>query len=177
VSLYNIFLGHFSPAPFMLTIRPATIRDVPLIRELILALAEYERLAHVVVVTEEDLRRDGFGPQPKFRVLLAEYGGQNAGYALFYEFYSTFEGRAGLFLEDLFVREVFRGKGIGKALLVRLSALAVEEERFALRWEVLDWNTPAIEFYKSLGGRFRDGWKTVSLEGDALRNLGSSQPA
>ncbi|MBS1850357.1 MAG: GNAT family N-acetyltransferase [Acidobacteria bacterium] len=161
----------------MLTIRPATARDVPVLRELILALAEYERLAHTVVVTEEELLRDGFGPQPKFRALLAEYDGQNAGYALFYEFYSTFEGRTGLFLEDLFVRPGFRGQGMGKALLARLSALAVQEDRFAVRWDVLDWNTPAIEFYQSLGGRFRDSWKTVSLEGEALRTLGSSQPA
>ena len=153
----------------MLNIRSATREDVALLRALIRELAAYEKKVHKTVVTEEDLLRDGFGPQQKFRALIAEWEGETAGYALFFYFYSTFQGRPALFLEDLFVPDRFRGKGIGKALLAAVAKLAIEEECFGMRWEVLDWNTPAIEFYKRLGADFLDERRVVALVGDALR--------
>jgi len=111
-----------------------------------------------------------FGPDPKFRALIAEWKGQPAGYALFFGYYSTWAG-AGLYLEDLFVRSPFRGKGIGMALLAAVASIALQENRCAMRWEVLDWNQKAIELYKSLGAEFRDEWKSVLLTDDALRRL------
>jgi GNAT superfamily N-acetyltransferase len=141
------------------------------LKSLIMELAEFERLSHEVIITEEDLRRDGFGPQPKFRALIAEWSGELAGYAFIYTSYSTFKGRAGIFLEDLFVRTQFRGKGIGKALLAKIAQIAREEKCYGVRWEVLDWNQPAIDFYKSLGAEFRDPWKSVSLSGEPLQKL------
>jgi GNAT superfamily N-acetyltransferase len=152
----------------MLSIRPATVEDVPLLRTLIQELAGFERLSDAVVITEDDLRRDGFGPQPKFRALIAEWDDKAAGYACFFHFYSTFEGKPGLFLEDLFVRDKFRGKGIGKALLARVAQIAQQENCLGLRWEVLDWNTAAIEFYTKLGARFRKDWKVVMLVDEAF---------
>jgi GNAT superfamily N-acetyltransferase len=150
----------------MLSIRPALAADVSVLNALIHELAAFERLP--VVVTEVDLLRDGFCEPPKFRALVAEWDGQPAAYALFFDYYSTFEGQGGLFLEDLYVRDQYRGKGIGKALLVRVASVARQQNCFGVRWQVLDWNTPAIEFYKSLGATFLDEWKTVSLDGDAL---------
>lgn len=155
----------------MLAIRPATVNDVPLLRSLICELAEFERERDQVVLTETDLVRDGFGLHPKFRALIAEWEGQPAGYALFFGFYSTWVGRPGLFLEDLFVRQEFRGKGIGRSLLAALAAFAQRENCYGLRWEVLDWNQPAIDFYKSLGATFLDQWKSVLLAGEALERL------
>jgi GNAT superfamily N-acetyltransferase len=152
----------------MLPIRATTVNDVALLKALILELAEYERERDQVMITEADLVRDGFGPQPKFRALIAEWDGQAAGYALFFGFYSTWEGRPGLFLEDLFVRQTFRGKGIGKALLANVAGIAKRENCYGVRWEVLDWNQPAIDFYKRLGATFLDQWKSVLLTGDAL---------
>ena len=102
---------------------------------------------------------------------MAEWDGQPVGYALFFDYYSSFEGRPGLFLEDIYVRGQYRGKGIGKALLARVASVARENNCFGVRWQVLDWNTPAIEFYKSLGATFLDDWKTVSLDGDALEHV------
>jgi GNAT superfamily N-acetyltransferase len=148
----------------MLTIRPATRDDVPVIKMLIQELAEFERLP--ATLTEESLARDGFGSHPKFRVLMAEWQNQPAGYAFFFDFYSTFEGRAGIFLEDVYVCPRFRSKGIGKALFARIAKLAREENCFAVRWQVLDWNQPAIQFYRKLGGQFLDEWKTVQLGED-----------
>jgi GNAT superfamily N-acetyltransferase len=155
----------------MLTIRPITRDDVPRLLALIRGLAAYEKKLHKAVVTKEDLLRDSFGPQPKFRALIAEWSGEPAGYASFFYFYSTFQGRPALFLEDLFVRDEFRGKGIGKALLVTVSRLALEEGCFGLRWEVLDWNTPAIEFYKKLGATFLNERKVVTFDTQALRTV------
>jgi GNAT superfamily N-acetyltransferase len=152
----------------MLSIRAATVNDASLLKALICELAEYEREQDHVVITEADLVRDGFGPQPKFRALIAEWGGQPAGYALFFGVYSTWEGRPGLFLEDLFVREQFRGKGIGRALLARVAGIARRENCYGVRWEVLDWNQPAIDFYKRLGATFLDQWKSALLTGEAL---------
>jgi GNAT superfamily N-acetyltransferase len=152
----------------MLSIRAATVNDVALLKDFIYELAEYEREQDQVVITEADLVRDGFGPQPKFRALIAEWDGRAAGYALFFGFYSTWEGRPGLFLEDLFVRQAFRGKGIGKALLANVAGIARRENCYGVRWEVLDWNQPAIDFYKRLGATFLDQWKSVLLTGEAL---------
>jgi GNAT superfamily N-acetyltransferase len=152
----------------MLSIRPATINDVSLLNTLVHELAEYDRVSHEAVVTEEDLARDGFGVHPKFRAVVAEWDGDAAGYVLFFEFYSTFQGRAGLFLDDIFVRPAFRKKGIGKALLDHVAQIAWKEKYFCLRWEVLDWNTPAIEFYRSIGAVFLEEWKSACLIGEAL---------
>ena len=153
----------------MLSIRPANAGDVPMLNTLIHEFADFERLP--VTATEAALSRDGFSQSPKFRVLVAEWQGQLAGYALFFDCYSSFEGRAGLFLEDIYVRDQYRGKGIGKALLARVASIAKEQKCFGVRWQVLDWNTPAIEFYKSLGATFLDDWKTISLAGDALERV------
>jgi GNAT superfamily N-acetyltransferase len=153
----------------MLSIRPANAGDVPMLNTLIHEFAEFERLS--VAATEGALLRDGFSESPKFRVLVAEWQGQLAGYTLFFDYYSSFEGRAGLFLEDIYVRGQYRGKGIGKALLTRVASIAKEQKCFGVRWQVLDWNTPAIEFYKGLGATFLDDWKTISLDGDALERL------
>ena len=152
----------------MLSIRPATLKDASLLTTLIRELAEYDRLSHEAAVTEEDIARDGFGPNPKFRAIIAESDGQVAGYAVFFEFYSSFQGRAGLFLDDLFVRPDFRKHGIGKALLAHVAGVAWKERYFCMRWEVLDWNTQAIEFYTKLGAVFLDEWKPACLIGDAL---------
>ena len=153
----------------MLSIRPATIEDVPVLSTLIHELAEYERLAHEASVTEEDLARDGFGPRPKFRAVIAEWNGQTAGYAVFFEFYSTFQGRAGIFLEDLFVLPSLRKNGIGRALLAHVAGIAWKEKYFCMRWEVLDWNAPAIKFYGDMGAVFLDEWKSAVLIGDPLQ--------
>lgn len=155
----------------MLSIRPATVQDTALLETLIRELAEYERLLDSVVMTEADLRRDGFGARPKFRALITEWDGQPAGFALFFEVYSTFQGNAGLFLEDLFVRPQFRGKGIGKALLAHVARIARDEGYPRANWEVLDWNQPAIDFYISLGGKFLDQWRSVLLTDEPLRRL------
>ncbi len=155
----------------MLSIHPATVTDAPLLRALICELAEYERERDQVKITEADLVRDGFGPHPKFRAMIPEWNGQPAGYSLFFGFYSTWVGRPGLFLEDLFVRQQFRGKGIGKALLATVSRIAQQENCYGIRWEVLDWNKPAIDFYKSLGATFLDQWKSMLLMGEALERV------
>ncbi len=156
----------------MLSIRPATANDVPLLKTMIHEFAAFERLP--VAVTEGDLLRDGFGEQPRFGALIAEWDGQPAGYAFFFDYYSTFEGRAALFLEDIYVRDQYRGKGIGKALLARVASVAQRQNCFGVRWQVLDWNTPAIDFYRKLGAEFLDEWKTVDLRGDALEQLARS---
>ena len=152
----------------MISIRPATIADAPLLTTLIRELAEFEHLSHEVSLTENDIARDGFGATPKFRAAIAEWEGHAAGYAMFFEFYSSFQGRAGIFLDDLFVRPDFRKHGIGKALLAHVAGIAWKERYFCMRWEVLDWNKPAIEFYNSLGAVFLEEWKPSILIGDAL---------
>jgi GNAT superfamily N-acetyltransferase len=158
----------------MLKIRPATIDDSALLASLILELAEYDQLAQEVGVNAEAIARDGFGPHPKFRAVIAELDGQAAGYAVFFEFYSTFQARAGLFVDDIFVRPQFRKKGIGRALLAHVARIAWLEGYFCIRWEVLDWNAPAIEFYKRLGAEFLDEWRAVMLIGDALESVAES---
>src|SRR3981189_3675958 len=152
----------------MLTIRTATIADAALLRRLIWELADYEKEPDQVRTTEADIARDGFGANPKFRALIAEWEKQPAGYALFFGYYSTWAG-PGLFLGDLFVRYQFRSRGIGKALLAAVARIAVQENSYGVHWEVLDWNEKAIEFYKSLGGKFLDQWRLALLTDDALR--------
>jgi GNAT superfamily N-acetyltransferase len=157
----------------MLSIRPATANDIPLILDLIRELAEYEREPQAAIATSADLLRDGFTPNtaPKFRVVIAEWDGKSAGFALFFYNYSTWQGRPGLYLEDLFVRPVFRGKGIGKALLLHLAKIAVKENCGRFQWQVLDWNTPALDFYKSLGADVMKEWLTMRVENDALKRM------
>lgn len=155
----------------MLNIRPANPVDVPLIQQFIRDLAEYERSPESAIATQEDLLRDGFGAAPKYRCLLAEWDGQPAGFAFFFYNYSTWQGRPGLYLEDLFVKPVFRGKGVGKALLLHLAKIAVDENCGRFQWQVLDWNTPAIDFYKSLGAKTMDEWLTMRVEGEDIKKL------
>jgi GNAT superfamily N-acetyltransferase len=159
----------------MLLIRPATVDDVTLLRTLIRELATFEHELEFCVIEEADLARDGFGAYPRFRALIAEWDAQPAGYALFFGYYSTWAGR-GLFLEDLFVREQFRGRGIGKALLASVARVAVQENCHGVQWEVLDWNEKAIELYKSLGAKFRDQWRPMMVTDDALRRLAEKAP-
>jgi GNAT superfamily N-acetyltransferase len=155
----------------MLSIRSATAADAAALNVLIHELAEFEHLLHETSVTEEDILRDAFGEKPKFRAVIAEWDGQPAGYAIFFEFYSTFQGRVGLFLDDIFVRPQLRKQGIGKELLAHVARIALAEKYFCMRWEVLDWNKPAIDFYQSLGAVFLDEWKAVCLIGDPLQAL------
>jgi len=152
-------------------IRPATRADVPTILDFIRALALYERDPDAVKATEDDLLRDGFGDQPYYSCLIAEQDGVPAGFAFYFFDYSTWLGRPGLYLEDLFVHPQFRGLGIGKALLQQVAAIAVEKGCARMKWEVLDWNTPAIEFYAAMGAEFLDTWRNVRLSGEALERL------
>src|SRR6185369_462549 len=155
----------------MLTIRPANGDDAATILDLIRALAIYEREPDAVTATEADILRDGFGATPRFRCVIAEWDGQAAGFALWFYNYSTWQGRAGLYLEDLFVKPEFRGKGIGKELLLHLARVASDEGCGRFEWSVLDWNTPAIEFYESLGANLHREWLRMRVEGDALVRL------
>lgn len=154
-----------------LTIRKAAAADVPRILTFIRSLAEYERAPQEVSATEEGLMRDGFGPRPFYECLIAELDGEPAGFALFFFNYSTWKGRPGVYLEDLFVEPELRGRGIGKALLRQVAAFAVENGCQRLQWEVLDWNTPAIEFYRAMGAEFLDEWRNVRISGEALARL------
>ena len=153
------------------TIRPAAPDDVPLILEFIRGLATFEREPDAVTATEADLLRDGFGESPYYQCLIAESDGKPAGFAFYFFNYSTWTGRPGLYLEDLFVNPEFRGLGIGKALLARVAAIAVEKGCPRLQWEVLDWNTPAIEFYQALGAEFLDEWRNVRMTTEAIARL------
>lgn len=154
-----------------LTIRPATPADVPQILRFIRDLAIYEREPDAVVATEEDLLRHGFGEKPYYQCLMADWDGAPAGFAFYFYDYSTWLGRPGIYLEDVFVDPAMRGRGIGKALLQRLAEIAIREGCARLKWQVLDWNEPAIDFYRSLGGEFMDSWRNVRVSGEALRRL------
>jgi GNAT superfamily N-acetyltransferase len=154
-----------------ITIRPAIGADVPQILTFIRALAAYEREPDAVYATEADLHRDGFGPNPFYFCLIAESDGAPAGFAFYFFSYSTWHGKPGLYLEDLFVHPEFRNLGIGKALLQRVAAIALERGCSRVNWEVLDWNTPAIEFYRAMGAEFMDAWRNVRVTGEALRRL------
>ena len=157
----------------LLSIRAATADDVPLIRQLIAELAEYERLADAAVATDDDLRAQLFGAQPAAEVLIGEVDGETAGFALFFHNFSTFLGKRGLYLEDLFVRPAFRGSGLGRHLMASLARIAVQRDCGRFEWSVLDWNAPAIGFYRTLGAVGMDEWTMQRLEGDALRALAS----
>ena len=155
------------------TIRAATEADVPQILAFIRALAAFEREPDAVTATEEGLLRDGFGPNPIYYCLIADRDGQPAGFALYFFNYSTWKGCPGIYLEDIFVHPEFRGLGIGKALLQQVAAIAVQKGCPRLQWEVLDWNTPAIDFYKAMGAEFLDEWRNVRVSGEALDRLAS----
>jgi GNAT superfamily N-acetyltransferase len=159
------------------SIRIATEADVPQILAFVRALAVYEREPDAVTATEESLLRDGFGPNPIFYCLMAEHDGKPAGFALYFFNYSTWIGRPGIYLEDLFVPPEFRGLGIGKALLQQVAAIAVQRGCLRLQWEVLDWNTPAIDFYKAMGAEFLDEWRNVRVSGEALDRLAAIEAA
>jgi GNAT superfamily N-acetyltransferase len=155
-------------------IRPATPDDVPVIANLIRGLAEYERLLDRVVLKEADLREHLFGAHPYAEVLLADDAGTVVGFALFFHNYSTFRGKPGIYLEDLFVIPEARGKGHGKALLAALAKVAVQRDCCRVEWSVLNWNTPSIDFYKALGADPMDEWTVYRLTGDALVKVASS---
>jgi GNAT superfamily N-acetyltransferase len=152
-------------------IEPATEADVPLILNLIRALAEYERMSGEVVATEAHVRKSLFGSQPRAEAVLAYMGQEAVGFALWFHNYSTFLGRAGLYLEDLFVLPDWRGRGIGRALLAHLARIALERGCGRMEWSVLDWNEPAIGFYRGLGAQAMDQWTVYRLTGDALARL------
>jgi len=158
----------------MLKLRKAAAKDIPLMLSFIRELAEYERAPNAVACTEQDLRRDGFGPSPKFHVIVAEWNGEPAGMAFYFYNYSTWLGRPGIFIEDLFVRSQFRGKDIGRALMADLAQTAIAEQCYGVRWEVLDWNKPAIDVYQHLGSKFREGWRIMQVTGPELRELAES---
>ncbi len=157
----------------LLSIRPATIDDVPLIRALIGELAEYEQLADAAVATDADLRAQLFGADPAAEVLIGEVDGEPAGFALFFHNFSTFLGKRGLYLEDLFVRPAARGVGLGKHLMAALARIAVQRDCGRFEWSVLDWNAPAIGFYRRIGAVGMDEWTVQRLEGEALHALAS----
>jgi len=157
----------------MLVIRDATASDALLIVEMIRELADFERELDQVDITPDDLVRDGFGENPSFHAFVAEWGGQTAAYALYFFTYSTWAGRPSLFVEDLFVRPGFRGKGIGTALLKRMAVRAREKNCYGMRWEVLDWNSAAIDFYHSLGAIMQSQLSPVLITGGAFEKLAS----
>jgi GNAT superfamily N-acetyltransferase len=156
-------------------IRFAGEEDIPTILRFIRDLARYERLEHEVVATEDVLRQTLFGPRRNAEVLIGEVNGEPAGFALFFHNFSTFLGRPGIYLEDLFVRPEDRGRGYGKALLGRLAELAIERGCGRVEWAVLDWNAPSIEFYKSLGAVPMTDWRIFRLKGDALQKVARNQ--
>jgi len=163
-----------SEANHPLHIRPAVPGDVPEMLAFIRELAEYEREPEAAQATAEDLLRDGFGERPVFQCLIAEWEGQVAAIALYFPFYSTWRGNAGVHLEDLFVRPQFRRRGIAKALFARLAQITLERgDRF--QWHVLDWNKPAIDFYEQMGARMLNEWRMMRLDGEALKALAASE--
>jgi GNAT superfamily N-acetyltransferase len=163
-------------APSTLSITAASPADVPLILSLISELAEYEKLSHEAVATEASLQESLFGANPGAEALIARVDGEPAGFALFFHNFSTFLGRRGLYLEDLFVRPSFRGRAIGKSLLIHLAALALERGCGRFEWQVLDWNTPAREFYERLGAKANPVWINYRMTGEALERLAAALP-
>ncbi|MEZ0471401.1 GNAT family N-acetyltransferase [Luteimonas salinilitoris] len=158
-------------APSGIVLRAATRADVPQILAFIRELGEYERLAHEVVADEATLAESLFGARPGAEVVIAEVDGAPAGFALFFHNFSTFLGRPGLYLEDLYVRPGFRGYGIGRRLMTHLAKLALERGCGRFEWSVLDWNAPAIRFYRALGAVGMDGWTVQRVDGEALHRL------
>ena len=161
----------------MLTLRPASAEDAPLIVQFIRDLALYEKDPEAAVVTEADILRDGFSDRPFFKVVIAEWDAEPAGFAFYFFNYSTWLGRPGLYLEDLFVRPSHRGRGIGKALLQHLAGIAVAAGCGRMDWQVLDWNEPSIRFYEAMGARHMKAWLTMRLEGEALLRVGGASGA
>ncbi len=157
-------------------LRPATAADIPHILAFIRELADYEKLAHEAVADEAALATHLFGEQPAAEVVIAEVDGQPAGFALFFHTFSTFLGQRGLYLEDLFVRPQYRGLGLGKRVMVHLAQLALQRGCGRFEWSVLDWNEPAIRFYRSLGAVGLDEWTVQRVSGDALQALGNASP-
>ncbi|WP_263376876.1 GNAT family N-acetyltransferase [Granulicella aggregans] len=155
----------------MLTLRPATPSDIPAILGFIRELALYEREPDAVFTTEADLLRDGFTEPRRFHCLIAEWDATPVGFALYFYNYSTWEGRPGIYLEDLYVQPAQRGKGIGKSILTQLAAIAVEEDCARFEWSVLDWNQPSIDFYHAMGAVMKSEWRGMRIDGEALRNL------
>jgi len=158
-------------APPAFILRSAEPQDIPGLFGLILALAEYEKLAHDVVSTPDQLAAALFGPSPKVFCELAVCHGETVGMAIWFYTFSTFAGRHGIWLEDLYVLETFRGKGIGKALLKRLAQICVAQNLARLEWTVLDWNAPSIQFYKAMGAKLMEEWTNCRLTGEALKKL------
>lgn len=155
-----------------ITIRPARENEVPLVLQFVRELAEYEHLLHEVVATEEKLQSCLFGPRPYAEVVFACLDDEPVGFALFFHNFSTFLGQPGIYLEDLFVRPAYRGKGLGKALMMRLARRCVEEGYARFEWSVLDWNAPSIAFYESIGAQVLPDWKICRMSGDALTSFG-----
>lgn len=160
-----------------ISIRPANRTDVAVILDLIHALAEYEKLSHACVATLAQLSDTLFGEHPAAEVLIAEAGAEAAGFALFFRSYSTFLAKPGLYLEDLFVYPRFRGRGVGRRLMQHLARIAVERDFGRFEWSVLDWNAPAIAFYRPLGAVPMDGWTVQRVSGAALLRLAAEAPA
>jgi GNAT superfamily N-acetyltransferase len=156
---------------FSVMISPATETDIPIILSLIRGLAEYEKLSHEVVATEALLLEHLFGPRPVAEVRIARLDETVAGFALYFHNFSTFLGRPGIYLEDIFVRPEFRGRGVGRALLKEVARVAAERKCGRLEWSVLDWNEPAIKFYQSLGAKPMSEWTIYRMTGDAIRKL------
>jgi GNAT superfamily N-acetyltransferase len=155
----------------MLAIRNANAADAPLIMTMIREFAEFERELDQADATAEDLLREGFGTNPRFEALIGEWDGTPVAYALYFFTFSTWAGRQSLFVEDLFARAEFRRKGIGKAMLRYMATVARERKCYGMRWEVLNWNTPAIEFYRSLGATLQTDWFPVLLHGKAFEEF------
>jgi GNAT superfamily N-acetyltransferase len=171
-------LGHMSLSkpPLECSVRHAVVNDVPLILQLIRELAEYERLSHAVSATEEGLRDHLFGARPAAEVIIGELNHRPAGFALFFHNFSTFLGKSGIYLEDIYVRPDARGRGLGTALLKHIAQLAVQRGCGRLDWAVLDWNEPAIRFYQRLGAVAMDQWTMYRLTGDALIRFSQIEP-
>ena len=157
----------------VITLRPAAATDIPHILAFIRELADYEKLSHEAVADEAGLAAQLFGATPRAEVLIAEVDGESAGFALFFHNFSTFLGKPGLYLEDLFVRPAFRGSGLGRHLMASLARIAVQRDCGRFEWSVLDWNAPAIGFYRTLGAVGMDEWTVQRLEGEALHALAS----
>ncbi|OCC25430.1 diamine acetyltransferase [Croceicoccus estronivorus] len=157
-------------------VRPATREDMPMIASFIRELAEYERLSHAVRFDEQVMALHLFGPNPAAEVLIGEYRDEAQGFALFFPTFSTFEGKPGIWLEDLYVRPSARGAGLGKALLHQIAKTALKRGCARFEWSVLEWNEPALGFYRSLGTVMQDDWRFMRLEGEALSQLGASVP-
>jgi diamine N-acetyltransferase len=159
-----------------ITIRAARPDDSALIFELVRELAEYEKLAHAVDATQEQIAAALFSKEPRLFCDIAEWNGEAVGFAVWFLNFSTFRGRHGVYLEDVFVRQAFRGRGLGKALMAHLAQRCIKEGWARFEWAVLDWNAPSIAFYKSIGAEVMDEWKICRLSGEALAGFAGSEP-